>query len=72
MTFQIRNLSTLGYSQGFTLWHYRTTDALAEVLAPGHFDHAHDFFHLGDHMHISYGNRFRALALILCDKKGKF
>jgi hypothetical protein len=53
MTFAIRNLSQLAYAQGFTLWHYRTADPLSEVLAPGYFDNAHDFFHLGDHMHVA-------------------
>ena len=33
-----RNLSVLAYANGFTLWHYRTGEPLAAVLAPELFD----------------------------------
>ena len=31
MAYQSKNLSALGYANGFTLWHYRTGDLAAEV-----------------------------------------
>ena len=39
--FAIRNLSTLAYAQGFTLWHYKGLNCTREqMLAPGFFDDA--------------------------------
>ena len=61
MTFQIRNLSSLSYAQGFTPWHYRTADPLSDVLAPGYFRDAADFFCQGDTLTVSTG---RAGALL--------
>ncbi len=55
MSFQIRNLSHLAYAQGFTPWHYRTADPLPEVLAPGYFRDAADFFCRGDTITVSAG-----------------
>lgn len=37
MSYQSKNLSALGYSNGFTLWHYRTDDALGDLTADGYF-----------------------------------
>lgn len=50
--FAIRNLSSLGYANGFTLWHYKAS-AIGDVLTPGYFDEAHDMLAHGDHMHVS-------------------
>lgn len=48
MAYQSKNLSALGYSNGFTLWHYRTDDALAGVLAAAYFDGAARMLREGD------------------------
>ena len=40
MAYQSKNLSALGYANGFTLWHYRTTDLAAEVDNAGYFSPA--------------------------------
>jgi hypothetical protein len=41
MAFQIRELSVLGYANGFTLWHYASgLDTLGQVAAPGYFAEA--------------------------------
>ncbi|WP_198373388.1 hypothetical protein, partial [Roseomonas rosulenta] len=37
MPFSALGLSALTSANGFTLWHYRTEDLRAEVLAPGYF-----------------------------------
>lgn len=37
MSFLPSGLSVLTNANGFTLWHYRTTDLRADVLAPGYF-----------------------------------
>ena len=38
MAYQSKNLSALGYANGFTLWHYRTSDLAAEVDNAGYFN----------------------------------
>jgi hypothetical protein len=48
MAFNIANLSVLAYANGFTLWHYTTPDAPADVAQEGYFNHASDMFHVGD------------------------
>jgi len=37
MPFIATNLSVRSAANGFTLWHYRTTDSRAETQAAGHF-----------------------------------
>ena len=55
MSATIRDLSVLCYAQGFTLWHYKTRDAFAQVRAPGYFaDPAvRDLFAAGDMLLVS-------------------
>jgi hypothetical protein len=40
MTFDVSNLSALSYANGFTQWHYRTTDKMHQVQGVGYFDNA--------------------------------
>ena len=37
MAYSPRNLSVLAYANGFTLWHYTTSDTTADVMADGYF-----------------------------------
>ena len=54
MAFAIRNLSTHGYSNGFTLWHYRSeVDKLADIDSAGYFNDASDMFTAGDMILVS-------------------
>ena len=46
MTFLARELSVLAYANGFTLWHYRTSDD--DLLSPGYFDSAQELLREGD------------------------
>jgi len=48
MAFQSKNLSVLGYANGFTLWHYATTDAAATVDGSGYFNGASGMLRVGD------------------------
>lgn len=49
MALTTKNLSVLAYANGFTLWHYVTTDAAAEVMtAPAYFAGASDLLRGGD------------------------
>ena len=61
MAFAIRNLSVLAYAQGFTLWHYKSVAALAEICARGFFDGAADMMAAGDMVLISAADGGRVL-----------
>jgi hypothetical protein len=63
MAFDFRNLSVLAYANGFTLWHCKTTDALAATAAPGYFDVAADMLAGGDLMMVSAADGARIVAV---------
>ena len=48
MPFIATNLTVLSAANGFTLWHYRTTDSRTETEAAGYFAPAADRVRLGD------------------------
>ncbi len=48
MAFQSKDLSVLAYANGFTLWHYTTTDTAAIVDTAGYFNDASDMLRVGD------------------------
>nr|BDD47281.1 hypothetical protein 5 [bacterium] len=53
MAYTASNLSVLAYANGFTLWHYKTTDTAAETEAANYFDNAADLLRVGDLLLIS-------------------
>lgn len=48
MAYQAKNLSVIGYANGFTLWHYTTPDAAAAVDSGSYFNAAADMLRVGD------------------------
>ena len=49
MSYDPNNLSVLAFANGFTLWHYTTTDtALALAAGVGYFDGAAEMVRVGD------------------------
>jgi hypothetical protein len=51
---KIRNLSVIGYAQGFTLWYYHDREApLGALLAQGYFDDARDMLAPYDVLHVT-------------------
>ena len=48
MAYDATNLSVLAYANGFTLWHYATTDTAADVDTAGYFNPAADMLRVGD------------------------
>lgn len=48
MAFDPKNLSALAYSNGFTLWHYRTSDPMTDVSMSGYFNEAASMLRVGD------------------------
>jgi hypothetical protein len=55
MPFASRELSVLAYANGFTLWHYRTSDPVPAILAPGgrYFAAADELLRPGDQILLS-------------------
>jgi len=48
MAFKSKDLSVLAYANGFTLWHYTTTDTAATVDSADYFNDAADMLRVGD------------------------
>jgi hypothetical protein len=48
MAFQQQQMGVLAYSNGFTLWHYRSDDTATSVTAAGYFDPAAASLRPGD------------------------
>lgn len=48
MAFQNKNLSVIAYANGFTLWHYSDTVALATISASAYFNNVKSLMNVGD------------------------
>lgn len=48
MSYDPKNLSILAYANGFTLWHYTTTDTATKVDTAGYFNGAAESLRRGD------------------------
>lgn len=55
MAYQSKDLSALGYANGFTLWHYRTNDLAAVVDDAGYFNAASRMVRVGDFILLNAG-----------------
>lgn len=55
MSYKRKDLSVIAYANGFTMWHYTTVDARADVMAVGYFDTARDMLRVGDALHCNVG-----------------
>jgi uncharacterized membrane protein len=55
MAYLSKDLSALGYANGFTLWHYRTSDLAAEVDNAGYFNAASRMVRVGDFILLNAG-----------------
>lgn len=55
MAYQPHNLSVLSYSNGFTLWHYRTGDSINDVDDVGYFNMASAMLRVGDFILVNGG-----------------
>jgi hypothetical protein len=52
MAYNPDNLSALTYGNGFTLWHYKTTDSRDLVESPGYFAKARPMLRVCDRIHL--------------------
>lgn len=55
MAYRSKDLSALAYANGFTLWHYRTSDSAADVDNAGYFNGASRMVRVGDFIMLSSG-----------------
>ena len=55
MAYASQNLSALCYANGFTLWHYRTSDAVTDVDDAGYFNPAATMLRVGDFVFVNAG-----------------
>ncbi|MDX6748788.1 hypothetical protein SH611_03105 [Geminicoccaceae bacterium 1502E] len=55
MAFEQTSLSALSYANGFTLWHYRTSDAIDDVDTAGYFSRAGSMLRVGDFILVNAG-----------------
>lgn len=69
MSFASRELSVLAYANGFTLWHYRTSDPVSALLATGggYFAAADELLRSGDHILLTLtgGERPAGVTLVV-------
>lgn len=72
MAYNSANLSALGYSNGFTLWHYRTTD-VDDAEDHGYFNPANRMLRVGDmiHLHFAEGTDAPTYALGVVTKNAQ-
>jgi hypothetical protein len=55
MAFRSDNLSVLTYANGFTLWHYKTSDLATDLDTTGYFNAANTMLRVGDFMIVNAG-----------------
>ena len=55
MAYRSQDLSALAYANGFTLWHYRTSDSAADVDNARYFDAAGRMLRVGDFIMLCAG-----------------
>jgi len=53
MAYSPSGLSAISYANGFTLWHYRTKDLVADVDNEGYFNAASKMLRVGDFMFVN-------------------
>lgn len=71
MAFQNKNLSVLAYANGFTLWHYTTSDSLDEIKSDGYFNVVGTLMNTGDIIIISGMADASIMSLVLHSNNGE-
>lgn len=70
MSYKSKDLSVLAYTNGFTLWHYRTHDSATVVTDEGYFNpKAEDLLRAGDILICNVDTADVPQALLLLVKK---
>lgn len=55
MSFKMTDLSAISCANGFTLWHYRTSDIACVVESPGYFNDGGKMLREGDFIFVNAG-----------------
>ena len=63
MTMDSKNLSVLAYSNGFTMWHYKTESEKSEVEAIGYFNKVANIFNVGDVLFMTVGSETKQTSM---------
>lgn len=63
MTMDSKNLSVLAYSNGFTMWHYKTEAEKSEVEATGYFNKVANIFNVGDVLFMTVGSETKQTSM---------
>ena len=73
MAYSSSGLSAISYANGFTLWHYRTNDIVAEVDNAGYFNTASKMLRPGDFMLVNAGINnapMHGIVVVLTNENG--
>jgi len=73
MPFSSRDLSVIGYANGFTLWHFKTIDPARRVGSEHYFNSAAHMFRIGDFVMVNAGigsNPAHGLVVIVAIDRG--
>ncbi len=73
MAYASSGLSAIAYANGFTLWHYRTPDLIAEVDNAGYFNAATKMLRVGDFMFVNAGtdgSPTHGVVVVLANENG--
>ena len=71
MGVKTHDLRILAYTNGFTMWHYRTDDNIGEVLENMYFSEAFDMLRPGDMVVINAGVTHTILFYTGMDREGE-
>jgi hypothetical protein len=74
MAFSSRDLSVIGYANGFTLWHFKTSDPARRVGAESYFNSASHMFRIGDFIMVNAGigsNPAHGLVVVVGIERGE-
>ena len=64
--FQPKNLSVVGYANGFTIWPYISDDDPKTVLAGTYFNKAYDSLREGDMIYVFFSGRTLSRTGVVC------
>ena len=67
MAFQNKNLSVIAYANGFTLWHYKENETIANISASGYFANVKSLMNSGDIILINGSNGTTMKVLSVTD-----
>lgn len=69
--FMNKDLSVIAYANGFTLWHYKSNEAMKEITDPSYFVPVKKLMHTGDIIIINAKEETAIRKLVLADNKVK-